>query len=390
MNFTKKLAYAGKVLPGGMLRALARPVTQLVHLIIAVADHFEPSINPEDGQKYVSRREQEKRLDWWRGEYPKAVERWRDCEGRPLLHTYFYPAEQYDEGLLEMLADHCHAGWGEIEVHLHHGMAEPDTPENTRRLLSEFRDRLAYRHRCLAFEAGSELPRYSFVHGNFALANSAEGRYCGVDSEMKILAETGCYGDFTMPTATRHPGQTTKINSLYECALPMDKRAPHRRGIDLRVGHAPQLLPVIIQGPLLTALKRSFALRRLAIENGAITAANPMTLERLFCWKQARIHVSGRPDWLFIKLHCHGMDPTQNEVVVGGAFRKFLEDLVGGAQSRKETLHFVTTREMANIAFAACDGKVGNPGEYRDYRFKRIADSSPAIKTKSRPLSAIG
>jgi len=30
---------------------------------------------------------------------------------------------------------------------------------------------------------------------------------------------------------------------------------------------------------------------------------------------------------------------------------------------------------MANIIFAACDGKEGNPGEYRDYRLKRL-DSS--------------
>jgi len=26
---------------------------------------------------------------------------------------------------------------------------------------------------------------------------------------------------------------------------------------------------------------------------------------------------------------------------------------------------------MVNIILAACDGREGNPGEYRDYRFKR-------------------
>lgn len=390
MDLKKKIAYAAKVFPSATLRALAASVTGPVHLILAVADHFEPAINPEDGQKCVSRREQERRLEWWRDEYPKAVDRWRDSEGRPFVHTYFYPAEQYDEGLLEILADHCHSGWGETEVHLHHGIPEPDNPDNTRRLLSEFRDQLAYRHRCLAFEEGSRLPRYCFVHGNFALANSADGHHCGVDSEMKILAETGCYADLTLPTATRHPAQTAKINSLYECALPLEKRAPQRRGVDLRSGHAPQRLPLIIQGPLLTALNRSFALRRPAIENGAITAPNPMSLERLACWKQARIHVLGRPDWLFIKLHCHGMNPTQKDVVVGGAFQEFLEELVGGAEARKETLHFVTAREMVNIALAACDGKDGNPREYRDYRFKRFADISSVTKIESDPLSARG
>ena len=49
-----------------------------------------------------------------------------------------------------------------------------------------------------------------------------------------------------------------------------------------------------------------------------------MTLHRLDLWKQAQIHVLGRPDWLFIKLHCHGMDPTQKDAVIGEAFRNFL------------------------------------------------------------------
>jgi hypothetical protein len=125
------------------------------------------------------------------------------------------------------------------------------------------------------------------------------------------------------------------------------------------------------------------------IENGAITAPNPLSLRRLSLWKQAQIRVNGRPEWLFIKLHCHGMDPTQKDVVIGGPFRKFLEELVGGAESRKETLHFVTTREMANIALAACDGKDGNPGDYRDYRFKRFKDLSPPLR-KAESVSVGG
>jgi hypothetical protein len=391
MNFSKNIVYVAKVFPGATYRALASPVTAQVHLILAVADHFEPAIAPEDGLKRVSRSEQERRLEWWRHEYPKAADRWRDSEGRPFVHTYFYPAEQYDEGLLEILADHCHSGWGETEVHLHHGIPEPDTPENTRRLLCEFRDHLAYRHGCLALEEGSELPRYGFVHGNFALANSADGSYCGLDSEMKILAETGCYADFTLPTAPRHPAQTAKINSLYECALPLEKKAPQRRGVDLRVGRVPQIMPLIIQGPLLIAMKPSFALRRLVIENGAITSPNPMSLERLSSWKQAHIHVQGRPEWLFIKLHCHSMDPTQKDVVVGAAFQRFLEELTGGAESRKETLHFVTAREMVNIAMAACDGKEGNPGQYRDYRFRRFKEMArPAKKIEPVSMGAKG
>lgn len=391
MGLKGKLAYASKILPSATWRALHPPVRGPVHLILALADHFEPAIVPEDGQKRAPRPEQERRLEWWAREYPKVVDGWRDHDGRPLVHTYFYPAEQYDEGLLDLLAGHCHAGWGEVEIHLHHGGPHPDTAENTRQLLMEFRDRLALRHRCLAVEEGSTVPRYAFVHGNFALANSSGGRQCGVDSEMQILAETGCYADLTLPTAYWHPAQTEKINSVYECTLPLDQAAPHRQGRDLVVGRPPKIFPLMVQGPLVTDLRRTIRSARPAFDNGALTASKPATMNRFSLWKQAQVRVLGRPDWLFIKLHCHSMDPTQKDAVIGDSFRNFLAALVGGAADRKETLHFVAAREMTNILLAACDGRDGNPGDYRDYRFKRFADARPlAENSSSIPVASKG
>jgi len=333
-------------------------------------------------------------MEAWAREYPRVVENLRDHDGRPLLHTYFYPAEQYDEELVEMLADHCHAGWGETEIHLHHGMFEPDTADNTRRQLTEFRDQLAFRHRCLSVADGSVQPRYAFVHGNFALANSAGGLFCGVDSEMQILAETGCYADLTLPTSLWHPAQTAKVNSIYECDLPLDQVAPQRKGRDLSVGRAPKTWPLIIQGPLLADLSASLRSAKPVIENGAITGFTPMTLRRLGLWKKAQIRIIGRPDWRFIKLHCHSMDPTQRDAVIGTAFQGFLKQFVSGAADRKETLHFVTAREMTNIILAACDGRDGQPGDYRDYRLKPYATvgspSAQSISPFAREVSVKG
>jgi hypothetical protein len=389
MSLKRKFAYARKVLPAATWRGLQSTARRPVHLIFALADHFEPAIDPEDGYKRVPLAEQERRLEWWTREYPKAVEQWRDHDGRPFVHTYFYPAEQYNEGLIERLAEHCHSGWGETEVHLHHGHPTADTADNLRRVLTEFRDRLAFRHRCLAAEEGETQPRYCFVHGNFALANSREGRDCGVDSEMKILAETGCYADFTLPTGPWHAAQTAKINSLYECGLPLDQAAPHRKGSDLETGRSPKIFPLILQGPLLTDVGRSMRSWKPVLESGAVTRANPMSLARLELWKRANIRVQGRPDWLFIKLHCHSMEPSQKDAVIGNPFRKFLEELVSGAEQRNETLHFVTAREMANIAVAACDGRDGDPGEYRDYRFKRFRDLPATTETAGPTAVAV-
>jgi len=167
--------------------------------------------------------------------------------------------------------------------------------------------------------------------------------------------------------------------------------APHREGRNLIAGAAPKTLPLIVQGPLVADWKRALRSPRFLLETSAVTRRNPLSLRRLALWKQARITVQDRPDWIFIKLHCHGMDPTQHDAVLGRAFQKFLEDLVGGAADRNEKLHFVTAREMANIIFAACDGKHGNPGEYRDYRFKPIASvPAAADKWSAPPVSVKG
>jgi hypothetical protein len=377
VDLTQKLSYLSRWLPSYFGQRLAgRRPPDRTHLIFALADHFEPAIVPEDGRARAPYPEQERRLERWCREYPKRFGNYRDAEGRPFVHTYFYPAEQYDQPLVTRLAEHCHAGWGEIEIHLHHGAGAPDSAENTRRRLIEFRDRLAGEHGCLSYWGESAQPRYGFVHGNFALANSNHGRGCGVDSEMQVLAETGCYADFTLPAGAFHRAQTSKINSIYECALPLMERAPHRKGRDLARGRVPTVFPLVVQGPLMLDFHAGRGFRRLHIDNAALTGANPASLRRLSLWKRAAISVKGRPDWLFIKLHCHGMDPGHEEATLGSAMQQFVRELAGGAEKRNEVLHFVSTREMVNIILAACDGKEGNPGEYRDYQLIRSRPAS--------------
>jgi hypothetical protein len=390
MKTKQKLSYLSRWVPDyAWQRLTRRRFPNRTHLIFALADHFEPAIVPDAGETRAPYLEQERRLERWCREYPKRFRSYRDAEGYPFVHSYFYPAEQYDEPLIARLAEHCRAGWGEIEIHLHHGVEAPDSAENTRRQLIEFRDRLAVEHGCLSYWGKSAQPRYSFVHGNFALANSDNGWACGVDSEMQILAETGCYADLTLPTGAFHGAQTSKINSIYECALPLTERAPHRKGRDLARGRAPQVFPLMVQGPLMLDFTSRNGSRRLRIDNAALTGANPPTLHRLSLWKRAAVSVKGKPDWLFIKLHCHGMDPTHEEATLGMAMQKFVDELAGGAEQRNEILHFVSAREMVNIILAACDGKEGDPGEYRDYQLKRTRPSSSDTQLDKRSSGAL-
>ena len=118
-----KLRHSLRWLPSYFSQRLTRPAPpRSAHLIVALADHFEPSIVPNEQGSFAHPNEQRARVERWCREYPKAVAHWRDSDGRPFRHTYFFPAEQYDKELLDRLADHCHQGWGEVEIHLHHGV----------------------------------------------------------------------------------------------------------------------------------------------------------------------------------------------------------------------------------------------------------------------------
>ena len=340
------------------------------HLIVVVANHFEPSWKADNS--FCDPETQKRRVASWIRDARATGRALQDHDGTPFRHTYFYPAEQYHRSLIEMLTDLEAEGLGAIEVHLHHGVHKPDTADRTRRALLEFRNLLAEEHNCLSREDGDHRPRYAFVHGNLALANSMGGRCCGVDNEMEILAETGCYADMTLPAA---PGesQVAMINAIYQCGRPFNERAPHRVGRRLRVGDQVRT-PVILTGPLIfdwSGLARS--LPRPRLDDGALTATYPPGAARLKRWRNARISVSGRPDWVFIKLYCHGFFPGDQEATLGHPMLKFWSEAIESAdRSGQFKIHFATAREAFNIAMAAVDRRDGDPGLYRDYRLLPI------------------
>jgi hypothetical protein len=42
------------------------------------------------------------------------------------------------------------------------------------------------------------------------------------------------------------------------------------------------------------------------IENASLTSENWGRRDRIRAWLDCQVHVQGRPEWLFIKLHTHG------------------------------------------------------------------------------------
>ncbi|MFZ1699211.1 MAG: hypothetical protein WBO10_06880 [Pyrinomonadaceae bacterium] len=368
---------------------MERTAFEKKHIIITVANHFEPGWS-EDG--ILDHKAQLERLKEYHQMARSIGESVTDSDGTKFRHTNFYPAEQYHKDILDIMAEMQAEGLGEVEVHLHHEGDEPDTAENTRRTVETFRDTLAERHKCLSRMDGKGNPMYAFVHGNLALANSCGGLYCGVDNEMEILRDTGCYVDMTLPSAPDQ-SQVPVLNQIYECALPMDEAVPHRRGIRVADNGSEPSLPLIFTGPLVLYMDRRIAGVPLPrIDDGALTANQNLDPRRLRRWASANVTVSGRSDLVFVKLYCHGFFDYDQSACIGDDAKRFFSGVMEDSEKTgKFKVHFASAREAFNIASAAIDGRKGNPNKYRNYRLRSIMGngSSKSIVVSLSSISAL-
>lgn len=370
----------------GYLRSLVegrrarRRVQGVTDILLCVADHYEPlhgQVSSEVGLR---------RVRAWREAYPRLFSGLRDADGRPPRHTFFFPIEQYAPEYLEPLAELTREGFAEVEIHLHH---DGDTSANLRQELTRFTRLLHERHGLLSRDAQGNI-RYAFVHGNWALDNSLpDGRWCGVNDEIQVLLDTGCYADFTMPAAPS-PAQVRTVNRIYYAAD--DPRAPrsHERGVQARVGRpASGNSLLMVQGPLGLTWRRAkwWVLPRM--EDAAIHGQQPPTLVRLADWLDAGIGVAGRPEWVFVKLHTHGAPEGNARVLLGAAMVEFHRQLLAAFNDgRRWRVHYVTAREMANIVHAAEEGHEGNPGAYRDFGLPSVATRANAAAGAASPAGA--
>jgi hypothetical protein len=332
---------------------------QPVHLLLCIADHYEP----HNGG--VADHTARQRVQAWLDQYPANLGQFRDADGRPPRHTFFYPLEQYDPWEMGALAELCRKGFGEVEIHLHH---DRDNSRALRQKLLDYTRLLSDRHALLTKRRSDDAVMYGFVHGDWALDNSRpDGRCCGVNDEIDILRETGCYADFTLPSAPS-PTQTSKINSIYYACDDPARPKSHDTGPDAGSGPQPDRSLMLIQGPLLLNWRsRKWGLLP-RLENANLQASQPLTLARLDLWLRARVQVPTRPDWYFVKLHTHGAPEHNREILVGPKAQEFHASLARRARDNPNFhVHYVTAREMYNLARAAEAGYTGNVNEARDF-----------------------
>jgi hypothetical protein len=214
------------------------------HILFALCDHYEPAWG--DAPASVA----SERVKRWAVGYPELTRDFRDADGCPPRHTFFYPGEQYTPSALEQLAALARAGLGEVELHLHHDQ----------------------------------------------------------DTEEPLLFETGCYADFTFPSAPDET-QPNIVNQIYWPDDDLARSRAHERGTPSKVGRVYRDRILMIQGPL--ALSKRQKPLGLRIESAAVTARDPGTPSRIRSWVDQAIHVSGRPEWIFVKVHTHGAPEAQ-------------------------------------------------------------------------------
>jgi hypothetical protein len=330
-----------------------------VHVMFSFVDHYEPQWGRPTYEVEVQR------VARWRSGYKNMASRHQDADGVHPQHTFFYPEEEYRVEHLEQIAALCQEGFGEIEVHLHH---DNDTDAGLREKITRFVKVLHERHGALPVDPATGQPVFAFIHGNWCLDNSrADGRWCGVNNELQVLGDLGCYADFTLPSAPSDT-QTAKINSIYYAADDCHRPKSHNTGVDAQVGRAPSGDLLIVQGPLALNWKnRRWGLIP-RIENADVRAAYPPTTDRVDLWVQQHIHVQGRPEWIFIKVHTHGTQDRDIEALLGApveAMFNHLEQRYNNGTSH--VLHYVNSREMFNIIKAAEAGLSGNPNHYRNH-----------------------
>jgi len=164
--------------------------TKLKHAWIAITDHYEPlcmGVSKETALGRVAR---------WRDKWPRIADNAPlDAGGQRPQYSFFYPQEDYRRDLMDGLAEIVHLGIGDVEVHVHH---DNESRDSFITKITDYCRRLTCDHGLLRQQDGRTV--FGFIHGNWALDNSRpDGRWCGLNGEIALLRDLGCYADFTMP-----------------------------------------------------------------------------------------------------------------------------------------------------------------------------------------------
>lgn len=310
-------------------RLLHREQPKRVWLMIA--DHFEPYWRNTDDEVAL------KRVMRWRKEWPEIAKRHVDSVGNHPQYTFFYPEEEYRPELLDLLAEIKDIGFGDVEVHLHH---DNDTESAFIDKLSKYKDTLFNKHGLL--RKRHEEIIFGFIHGNWCLDNShPEGKYCGLNNEITLLKQLGCYADFTMPCGPS-PMQSPLLNTIYWAIDDPVAPKSYNKGKPFSKRAASNSDLLMIQGPWGLLLNSPI---RINIEIGELAYYNPLTKRRVSTWLDVSPRIGAD---IYVKLFTHGTQETTTETLLSETLNNLFKWFIDESAARNIQPRFVSAYQMFN------------------------------------------
>ena len=304
---------------------------------VAVTDHYEPL---GMGASVVTALA---RVARWRERWPRiADDAPRDSEGMRPQYSFFYPQEEYRRDLLDGIAEMVRLGVADVEVHLHHDHEQRDS---FIRKISEYCHRLENDHGLLRRSNGRTV--FGFIHGNWALDNSRpDGRWCGLNGEIALLRDLGCYADFTMPSLPS-PTQGRTVNQIYWCTSNPDNRPrSFDWGIEATVGGGIRGDLLMITGPVGLRWDKRLMPR---LETGELAGYDMPTPSRVRNWFDLAPTIG---DDMFLKLHTHGAPERNLTPLLNGGLANLFQLLVDEAYRRGIAIRWATAWQMFKAADA--------------------------------------
>src|SRR6185312_9485670 len=128
------------------------------------------------------------------------------------------------------------------------------------------------------------------------------------------------YADLTFPSAPDQ-SQPGVVNAIYYPRGDVARRRAYEDAEVVRVGTPRRDRLLLIEGPIAIALRPNKRVPR--IESSALDHTDPPTAARLRTWVEQNVHVEGRPEWTFVKVHTHGAPEKNARVMLGDDVVRF-------------------------------------------------------------------
>jgi hypothetical protein len=226
-------------------------------------------------------------------------------------HSFFFPGEQYVPALARR-AREAHEG------RLRRGRAAPAPRRrhaaSSREKIELYKSRFTSHGLFSRDASGDARATRSSTATGASRTRARDGRNCGVDDELVVLARLGCYADLTFAAAPDE-SQPRIVNQIYWPTGDLTKKRAYENGEVARVGHVKDDRLLMITGP------SAIAARRRRCRSGSTTRASRAGAPHAdtACARGAtqNIHVEGRPEWVFVKAFTHGAPEARPNVFLG-------------------------------------------------------------------------